>query len=300
MRNAINGSSIILSNLTVQDNNMCSAYNQVVDEFHQATRAKYENEILHINKARDVLNDRKQTHTNMKAAVNNANIELANKQNSMALYESRVQMSRDRLKELQDRTIKHAQYIGMVGAEERTNTSLKYQLTHMRWVDRNLRKVKLDEYTYVIERLNQILAEEMMKVWGSGISVRFVNAKEKATGGVKAELGLIVTTPNKDGVPVEMYSGGQRKALVIAVFRAIRRLMNERGKGVNISAIDEIDKDLDEQHIDRLVDALENVVADSPTCLIISHNSRLLNTMKFDGIWSVNMENEMSTITTGV
>ena len=262
-------------------------------------KIKHEEELFGINQSRNKLNDRKKIYNEARSALDSIKIQLENKKGNLALQESRLKALCDRKQEISNKIIEHEQYLNMIKVEEENNLHLKDQLSHMQWTERNLRKVKLDEYSYAIDRLNQILPEEMAKVWGPGISIRYVNAKEKATGGVKAEFGLVVSTPNKEGVPVEMYSGGQLKSIVIAVFRSFRRLMNERGKGVNISAIDEIDKDLDDKHVDRLVDALENVVADSPTCLVISHNSRLLNTMQFDRMWEVKMENEISTINTG-
>jgi len=262
-------------------------------------KIKHEEELFSINQARGRLNDRKKIYDEARSALSSLSIQISNKQGGLSLQESRLKSLCDRKQEMSDRVMAYTQYQEAMKGEEANNLSLRDQLDHMRWTERNLRKVKLDEYSYAIDRLNQILPEEITKVWGPGISIRYVNAKEKVTGGIKAEFGLVVSTPNKEGVPVEMYSGGQLKSIVIAVFRSFRRLMNERGKGVNISAIDEIDKDLDDKHVDRLVDALENVVADSPTCLVISHNSRLLNTMQFDKMWEVKMDNEISTINTG-
>jgi len=171
------------------------------------------------------------------------------------------------------------------------------EIKHYKWVERNFKKVKLQEYESVIIRLNHLVNIELSAIWGPGLNVRFVTAKQKSRGtGVKQELDILIETPNKPSVPIGMYSGGELKAVVIAVFRAMRQLSHERGLGVNISAIDELDKDLDDHNTDSLVNIFSMLSKDSPTCFTISHNSRLLNTMSFDRVWTVVKENEFSTI----
>jgi DNA repair exonuclease SbcCD ATPase subunit len=96
-----------------------------------------------------------------------------------------------------------------------------------------------------------------------------------------------------------MYSGGERKIIIIATFLAMIQLSNERGLGVNLAAIDELDEHLDDVNTDKLVEAFEAIVNAVPTCLVISHNSRLLNTMTFDETWTVHKKNEFSTVRIG-
>ncbi|KKM80380.1 hypothetical protein LCGC14_1340450 [marine sediment metagenome] len=175
-------------------------------------------------------------------------------------------------------------------------SNLNIEIAHLKWVERNLKKFKLHEYESAITRLNELIKIEMSMLWGPGMSARFTTAAEKAKGGIKQELNLLIQTANKPSVPIEMHSGGELKTIVISVFKAMRKLANERGVGVNISAIDEIDKDLDDYNTDALVDAFSSIAEDSSSCFVISHNSRLLNTMRFDEIWVVRKKNEFAKI----
>jgi DNA repair exonuclease SbcCD ATPase subunit len=178
-------------------------------------------------------------------------------------------------------------------------TSLTDEIQHLRWVERNLKKIKLTEYEAAIERLNVLIAEELHRLWGPGLGARFVTAQDKARGGVKQELELMVYSPKKDEVSIELHSGGEKKTVIIAVFKAMSRLAAERGLSVNLVAIDEIDKDLDDIGTDGLVESFESIASNSSSCIIISHNTRLLNTMCFDDIWTVRKSNEFSTIEIG-
>jgi DNA repair exonuclease SbcCD ATPase subunit len=175
-------------------------------------------------------------------------------------------------------------------------TNLSIEITHLKWVERNLKKLKIQEYESSINRLNDLIASELTILWGTSMTARFVTAKEKAKGGVKQELDLIVQTSKKPSVPIEMYSGGELKVIVIAVFKAMRKLANERSIGVNISAIDEIDKDLDDYSTDTLVESFNSIAEDSSSCFVISHNSRLLNTMRFNDIWTFRKKDEFVTL----
>ncbi len=196
---------------------------------------------------------------------------------------------------------------GRVGEQQQLKSQLQekqtkietYQIeiSHMKWVERNLKRLKLQEYESAINRLNQLMAEYLHHFWRGRINAQFVTASMKSRGtGVKQGLELMVYTPNKEGIPIEMYSGGERKSIVIANFRATRTLMKERGKGVNLAGIDEIDKDLDDSRTDMLVDALETIAEDCSTCLVVSHKTRLLDTMQFNNIWTVRKKNEMANI----
>ena len=227
-----------------------------------------------------MLSDQKQQKEHHKILLNNQLVMIQNNVNALI----------QRQQEYNDTNMKLQELLAY-------KNSLESDIKHYKWVERNFKKVKLQEYESSIERLNQLVNTELHSLWGHGMSVRFVTAKETSRGtGVKRELNILIETPKKPSVPIGLYSGGELKAVVIAVFRAFRQLAHERGLGVNISAIDEIDKDLDDHNADGLVNIFSEISKDSPTCFIISHNARLLNTMSFDRVWTVVKENEFSRI----
>jgi len=274
-----------------------SKYETEVIKNRQAATNKYDKELAKIAETKhkkmalmpnlDAINVKISKFTDQVEQLNSRKILL---QNQMVIIQNQVNELLSRKKEYEDTKAKLS---ALIEEKQQKESEIK----HFKWVERNFKKVKLQEYETVIVRLNQLVNEELASIWGSGLSVQFITAKQKSRGtGVKQELDILIETPNKPSVPIGMYSGGELKAVVIAVFRAMRQLSHERGLGVNISAIDEIDKDLDDHNTDGLVNIFSTLSKDSPTCFIISHNSRLLNTMQFDKVWTITKENEFSTI----
>lgn len=225
------------------------------------------------------------------------NSKISEYESSKASYMASVDSKIAYLKSLNSKREEYNKLQMQIDILNKEYEGILFDIEHHKWVERNLKKLKLQEYNAVIDRLNYLVKQELLEMWGSGMIVRFVTAQEKTRGtGVKQELALLVDTPNKSGIPIEMYSGGETKVIILAVFRAMCKLANERGVGVNLIAIDEIDKDLDDVRTDRIVGALEAIADGCSTCLVISHNARLLNTMRFDQTWTIAKQNEMSTI----
>jgi DNA repair exonuclease SbcCD ATPase subunit len=211
---------------------------------------------------------------------------------------SEIASLQSNIKMMEDYNIRYHDMQNDVTNDEKEMSTLSTSLMHHQWVERNLRKIKLQEYNSAIDRLNQLIADQLLVLWGPNIKAEFVTAQAKASGkGVKQGIDLIVTVNDKGSIPIGMYSGGERKLIIIAVFRAIRLLMNVRGCGINLAIMDELDTNIDSVNCDRVVEAFEQLISDSPTSLIISHHTRLIDTMKFDEHWQVTKENEMSRIT---
>jgi len=268
-------------------------------EIQQAAKQKFDYEMAAIRQSRDRLTKSAYAYLPIESKLENIRGEIKSIKAQLSAQESKVSSINNRIKMMADKIDEHKQLIGMHAEVYAAVTSLSREIEHMNWVVRNFKKIKLTEYESAIDRLNVLLNEELYKIWGPGLSARFITAKDKAKGGIKQELDLMVYSPNKDEVPIEMHSGGEKKAVIIATFKAMKRLSNERGLGINLAAIDELDKDLDEASTDRLVEAFESIANDSPSCIVISHSARLLNTMQFDNIWTIRKSNEFSTIELG-
>jgi DNA repair exonuclease SbcCD ATPase subunit len=278
---------------------MISEYETSNEKLKAEAKAKYDNEIVHIKEARAKLVDRLAQPMSMKGKLEAARSASILAQTKLRAKENEYASTISILKGMQ---MRESEYHGLMATKDRVTVelaSLNEEIQHLGWVERNLKKVKLTEYEAAIDRLNLFMNEELHKVWGPGLNARFVTAQDKARGGVKQELELMVYSPKKEEVPIELYSGGEKKTVIIAVFKAMSRLARERGLSVNLAAIDEIDKDLDEVGTDRLVEAFESIASDNSSCIVISHNSRLLNTMNFDDVWTVRKTNEFSTIEIG-
>lgn len=202
-------------------------------------------------------------------------------------------------KQLEDMVARRDQYTKALDEKNALAGTIESKLLdvqHAQFLDKHFKKIKLQEYDVSIERLNQLLAEELETIWPGGATARFVTAQTKASGkGVKQGIDLIVSVTGRGDIPIGMYSGGESKMIVFAVFLAMRTLAFERGVGVNFAAVDEIDDALDNTNIDNLILAFDRL-KHTDTCLIISHNSRFVNSMDFDNTWTITKKNDMSSV----
>jgi len=288
-----------LALLVTQKTQIVCQHEHTIKEARNATKQKFEHEMDGIRQAREKLIAKTTVPMTIEMKLEAIRGEIKSIRSQSLVQESKISSVNSRIKMLTNKINEYKQLNETLAGLQAAVISSNHEIDHLSWVSRNLKKIKLTEYESAIERLNILLDEELYKVWGPGLTARFVTAKDKAKGGIKQEIDLMVYTPNVDEVPIEMHSGGEKKAVVIATFKAMKRLAHERGLGINLAAIDEIDKDLDDANTDRLIEAFESIANDSPSCIVISHNARLLNTMQFDGIWTVLKSNEFSTIELG-
>lgn len=277
--------------------NIENAYEESVLNIKNTARDKYDNEIKHLKEARQKLLDRQQIYNNLSQQIVQTESEYQNCQGMINSAQTQINMLNNNLESVNLEINKANEVKANIDKLQKNIDDLDNEIRHLKWTEKNFKKLKLQEYNSVIDRLNQLVKEELYELWGPRIQIQFVNTKPKTRGSsVKQELDILVTSPKKKSVPIEMHSGGETKTIVVAVFRAMRRLAKERGVGVNISAIDEIDKDLDDTKTDRLVQAYELLSEDSSTCFVISHNSRLKNTLRADEVWTVKKQDGMSII----
>jgi DNA repair exonuclease SbcCD ATPase subunit len=262
----------------------------------QLAQEQYEHEIFHINKKRSELKGSTDIAIDREREYQQELTQKTTIEHEITMLEGKLSNLNMELQYANSRVQEREALVQTLTVECDKRNLLASEIKHYLWTERNLLRVKLDEYNSAIERLNQLMEEKIRRLWGPGLEARFITAKEKVKGGVKPGLDVIVNIPNKEEMPTGMCSGGQLKIIVVALFKAIRKLMQERGLGVNLSGIDELDKELDDYNTDALVNAFEDIAEDSPTCLVISHNSRLLNTMRFDKVWTVRMKDGISTI----
>lgn len=289
---------IVLEEVNVKHKKEMSKYNTIVEKLKQEVKDKYDHEIYcldqtqeelirRMNQYKDKINSIKIETNNLQSDINQLNVNISNFKSKLCFIEGQI----NHIKQVKE---KIAQLQVAVFESEK-------DIKHWKWVERNLKKIKLQEYNIAIDRLNQLISLELQIIWGSEINARFVTAQEKARGkGVKQGFELVVTEPDKEDVPIELWSGGENKIIVIAIFIAMRKLTRERGCGVNISVIDELDKDLCDVNVDRMVNAFEHVTSDSSTCIVVSHNTRLLSIMEFNNTLTAEKTNGITKIVEGV
>jgi exonuclease SbcC len=106
--------------------------------------------------------------------------------------------------------------------------------------------------------------------------VRLDTLKEKKSGGTKETLDIIITDEQGVARPYETYSGGESFRVNFALRVALAQLLAERsGVRVRTLVIDEGFGTQDEEGIERLVEAIQEIRQDFAKILVITHLPRL-------------------------
>lgn len=272
-------------------------YTQECERLRSEAKARMNSSLTVLAEARQKLIEKKQKYDQVYLTVQSLNDNKSYLEREISQKDMNLSIAKNTLAYLHRRNEEIDGIKNTIKFEKQREKDLSSEIDHLKWTERNLKKLRIQEYESALDRLNHLIAERLYELWGPGLFARFVTSRNTTRGqSVISQLDFIVDTSKKVGIPIEMYSGGERKIIIIATFLAMIQFANERGLGVNIAAIDEIDEHLDDVNTDKLVesfDAVSNVVS---TCLVISHNSRLLNTMTFDDKWTVHKKNEMSVI----
>lgn len=286
-----------INNLNERIQQLESEHERKVKEAENNALLKKNEELYYWQQKMDELENRKQQYNNLGTTIQNLEYQYNQINQQISMQPMNIQNAENNLNSLLSKVDEKNNIQNKLDELNSRNNSLIWEIDHLKWVERNLKKLRIQEYESSIERLNQLLADRLWEMWGNSLQARFVTATSTTRGSkVKSGLEFIVDTPNKSGIPIELYSGGEKKVIIVAVFGAMIDLSIERGSGVNMAAIDEIDEHLDDLRADRLVDAIGVLAQRIPTCLIISHNKRVQNTINFDDIWTVRKNNEMTTI----
>lgn len=278
-------------------NRLVKEYEDTIRKVKDAAKLKMEEELYHLEQSREKQLVKKKEYQDFNSDIEHLREKLEYLTKEVEMAPTNISIAKTYLTNLQGKLSEIEQIKSGIKHLETEAASINNEIAHLKWTERNLKKIRIHEYETSIERLNQLLADRLYELWGPGLFARLVTARNTTRGkGVVSGLNFIVDTEKKTNIPIEMYSGGQKKIIIIATFLAMIKLSIERGVGVNIAAVDELDENLDDVNSDKLVEAFESILELVPTCLIISHNTRLLNTMAFDEKWVTHMEDEISTL----
>lgn len=122
------------------------------------------------------------------------------------------------------------------------------------------------------QRANDILH----RLTDGRMHVRLDTLKEKKSGGTKETLDIIITDEQGVARPYETYSGGESFRVNFALRVALAQLLAERsGVRVRTLVIDEGFGTQDEEGIERLVEAIQEIRRDFAKILVITHLPRL-------------------------
>jgi DNA repair exonuclease SbcCD ATPase subunit len=163
------------------------------------------------------------------------------------------------------------------------------------WLVRHYPRVKQLKFASVSSDLNGRLAY-WLGILTDGVRVvlsPFRVKKESVRKPVEArtaddyvfEFDMVVEEPGKVGVPIELYSGGERELVTLAIVAAFWELAAGQGAGTNVLFLDETITYLDEGSIERTVRVIEELRRRVDTIVAVGHDPALRNLLRPDEVW---------------
>jgi len=157
--------------------------------------------------------------------------------------------------------------------EECTSNRTLYKHLRSAFGKHGIPSLIIEETLPEIERrANHILS----RLSDGRMHVRLETLKEKKSGGTKETLDIIITDEQGVARPYETYSGGESFRVNFALRVALAQILAERsGVRVRTLVIDEGFGTQDEDGIERLVEAIQQIRTDFAKILVITHLPRL-------------------------
>ena len=108
------------------------------------------------------------------------------------------------------------------------------------------------------------------------------------------EFGMTVEEDGKQGVPIQLYSGGERERITMALVPAFWDLASSQSNGCNVLMLDEVITFLDGKSIERIVKLVDDIRSRVSSIILIGHDPSLTDFLKPDETWYARKSNEMT------
>lgn len=110
------------------------------------------------------------------------------------------------------------------------------------------------------------------------------------------EFDMQVEEPGKLGVPIQLYSGGQRGRITLALIAAFWELAARQGVGTNLLLLDEVINFMDPASIENTVRFVEYLRSRVGTVVIVGHDPTLANLLRRDEMWMCRYDGATTTL----
>jgi DNA repair exonuclease SbcCD ATPase subunit len=160
--------------------------------------------------------------------------------------------------------------------------------------DRGLKAMRLDN---IISTLNSFIDSGLKLLTDGQVKVKISSTRKKSDGDTTIDINIMVQEGPKEDIPFQLYSGGERQQITLAIVNALSEYASLNGVGYNILCLDEIFGPLDDTNSQLVYRYLEYKKSrGSSTIFIITHNPEVKNQLKFDKILTVVKKDGLSTI----
>jgi DNA repair exonuclease SbcCD ATPase subunit len=158
--------------------------------------------------------------------------------------------------------------------------------------DKGIKALKLYN---AIGAINDILRRDMEIISGGLVKVTISPSRQKQDGDTTIDISIMVAEGPKEEIPLQMYSGGEKQQITLAIVNALSEYAWLNGVGFNILCMDEIFGPLDETAAGAVFKYLEHLKSRGRSSIFITtHNDNVKDQLKFDHILTVTKQNHQA------
>jgi exonuclease SbcC len=175
------------------------------------------------------------------------------------------------------------------------------------WLAKHLPRVKQLKFASGSSHLNEALARHLDVLTNGSTRVVISPFRPKKDAIKKAddkrtaddyifEFSMVVEEDEKEDVPIQLYSGGEKERIVLALVNAFWDLARSQGGGADLLLLDEAICFLNEESIERVVQLVEGLKTSVGTVVIIGHDPALASLLSPDEVWMTTKRDGATTI----
>jgi len=194
--------------------------------------------------------------------------------------------------------------------QERRLAAVNLEAQEWGWLVRNFPRVKQMKFATGSAFLNDALARSLDVLTGgtTHVMINPFRLKKEAVKKKAADLTaddyifkfeMTVEEGRKTGVPIRLYSGGERERIVLALICSFWELAASQGGGTNVLLLDEAATFLDERSIEGVVRLVERVRETVDTIVLVGHDQALSSLLTADEVWTATKRDDDTTVIEG-
>lgn len=200
--------------------------------------------------------------------------------------------------------------IKSIDAEQQKLAGLQQEVAEWTWLAKHYPRVKQLKFVSVLKDLNDRIAHYLGILTDGSTQVvlspyRVKKGAEKKPESKRTpddyifEFGMTVEESGKEGVPIQLYSGGERAKITLALVGALWDLASSQGNRPNVLLLDEVIHNLDSGSIEQTVRFLDDLRERVDTLILVGHDPTFPSLLNPDVTWTATKSRGTTTLQTG-
>ena len=223
-------------------------------------------------------------------------VEIVKFTNQRMQYLSSISLIEQNLRIYEDDLDKWNKFHKSVKEAESKIIELEVELKYLHIVERLFgdKGIKAHKISVVIDQLNESIQKFLDIITDESIKVWITPFREKIDGDISTDIQIMVNEGTKTKVPYDLYSGGEKGIITLALIGAFWTVASAQGSGLNCLMLDECFSALDESNREAACRLVDYFKSSRSTVIVVTHDVEIKNFMTFDHVWAVTKNNDQS------